>query len=294
PTVGVEPGRPGPSPQRATIPPMPRTARSAALALAVVATAAAPGAGATVWSAPHPLSNCGAPPDLTLSRDGVAGVVFANADDCGGDSAQGAVLSESRPPGGDWSAPTPLPRTVAADTGPAPYGSPAYDDAAGARIVAWFAGGAIHAAVRDPTGAWGPDTTLARGRALRSGLALAIGDSGDAAVAWVRSDSVVEAAVRAPGGRWSAPARIIGGPGPAGSPSVSVDATGRGRGRLAAQARRARPAEHGARGRARSRRGALEHARHAGAGIRRVRRPQRRRRRGHRRGGLVGRRARPR
>jgi len=209
-------------------PAMPRTVRSAILGLAVIASAAAPAAGATIWSAPHPLSNCGAPPDLTLARDGSATARFANDSDCGGESGTITVLQETRPAGLDWSAPTPIAQTFAFDTGPAPAGSPADDSTAGARVVAWSTGGEIHAAVRDHAGAWGADQILASGRDASAGRpVVAIGDSGDAVVAWVWSDWAVEAAVRAPDGRWSAPVRIVGGPRPVGSLSVSIDATGR-------------------------------------------------------------------
>jgi hypothetical protein len=201
----------------------------AALALAVVSGAGAASAVATgAWDAPEPLSNCGGPPDATLSRDGTATVRYAIVTYCGDEVTQVSWLRRSRTVGGPWSPPAADAPPPPSD-GPAPAGSPSAVNGGGERLVAWFAGGAIRAAVRDPASGWGPTRVLASGRPLRAGPLVAINDSGDAIVAWARaigSVSVVEAAVRGPDGRWSLPAVVSGVPGPAATLQLTLDATG--------------------------------------------------------------------
>jgi hypothetical protein len=204
---------------------------AAALALGLLAGAgAAPGLAAGTWDAPHPLSNCGHPPDASVGRDGTVTVRFAIVTYCGDDVTQVAWLRVSRTVGAPWSSPAPTapphPRV-----GPAPYRSPSTATAAGTRVVAWFARGAIRAAVRDPMSGWGPTRLLASGRSLRVGPLVAVNDSGDAIVGWVRqtgSLSIVEASVRAPDGRWSRPAVVSGVPAAAGFLQLTLDSMGHG------------------------------------------------------------------
>jgi hypothetical protein len=202
-----------------------RAGLAAALALAVMGTA--PGLAAGAWEAPQPLSNCGGPPIATLSRDGIARVTFPSVRFCGDEDVTVSWFEKSRPVGGPWTSTPAAP--PAPNDGPAPVRSPSAATALGTRLVAWFADGAIRAAIRDPASGWGPARVLASPRSLSAGPQVALNDSGDAVVAWVdaaASGSVIEAAVRAPDGRWSRPTSVSGAPVPAGSLQITLDATG--------------------------------------------------------------------
>jgi len=205
-----------------------------ALALVVAAggtstLAAADGA----WSVEHPLSNCGFAPRASLARDGTSSVVFGTTNDCGGDE-QTTLVSETRPVAGSWSAPVPLAESELPLDGPAPARSQSVANAAGERLVAWFSGGMVESAAFDPARGWGSVQELASGRRLIGGPVLAINESGDAVVVWVRSasgGSVVEATTRTPDGRWSRPQVVSGSPSAVSTfsvpPAVALDATGR-------------------------------------------------------------------
>jgi len=204
---------------------------------ATVALLAAGGASAFAatgaWSDQHPLSNCGFAPRASLARDGTSSVVFGITNDCGG-GEQTTLVRETRPVAGSWSAPVPLAASELPLDGPAPARSPSVANAAGERLAAWFSGGVVESAAFDPARGWSSVHELASGRRLIGGPVLAINESGDAVVVWVRSasgGSVVEAATRTPDGRWSRPKVVSGSPSAVSTfsvpPAVALDATGR-------------------------------------------------------------------
>ena len=137
-------------------------------------------------------------PKASIDAAGNAIVVWENSK-----GVRGFVEGALRPAAGRFGAPTRL------SAGNASFDPDLAMNARGEAVVAWYSLAAdgwsarVRGAIRPPGGAFGPAADLSGPESAIYGPTVAIGDSGDALVAWTPGDfdeALVDAAVRAPGG----------------------------------------------------------------------------------------------
>jgi hypothetical protein len=178
-----------------------------------------------VWQTPQPVSALGQQyrhPAVAVDPAGDAVAVWQN-------EAATLVQAAVRPAGGAWSAP----KDVLSGSGLLGVPKVAVDPAGNA-VAVWLRSNGtnqiVEASVRPAGGAWSMPQGLSAGGQDSGQPQLTVDRAGNAIAVWPRFDdtghAVVQAAIRPPGGAWSAPKDVSSAGKDSYLPSVAVDGNG--------------------------------------------------------------------